>query len=559
MRALALVGHQRHAVAARVGDPRRRRRRRSSAAPRDRRVLEAGLARSSASKRGSPGGTTSPRPCRRTIRGGPSNAQSMTHDAAVLAQVGDRLRAAADDVEVGDRVRRRARAATPIGPFGETLTWPSPAERRGGDEEQRLARDPVAQVVVDLARRCAPWSNRSGQPSSTSAAISRSVAAASRSVTRMWRSSPHCSPAATLIRRRPRCSASSRPECAVGGQPHERRGGRRERERRAVQRGGEPARARVRPRRGGGRSRRRRARAPTARGLRGRVDREIDGVGARPSRAGRARSRRGSRPSRGPWRSCGRPAGSAARRPGRRRPRRARGTRRAPRRAGPSTRSGTRARSARSSSADEPAPVGSLGEQSAIARVAGRSRRPTRAAEVGTAAVPGSTGRPPARSASRGSGCQPGHATSSSPPPRSSACAGRLQQLAGAVADHDLRGRDAVARAAIASRSARAPGPGSALSARRSANVAALTVSGAAARARSWRRGRAARPRRARAGARSSACSRSSARELVRRQLLELPVVVEEAPHRGANVGPGPRDQQEPERRTRARRRSRWP
>ena len=41
---------------------------------------------------------------RRTIRGGPSKAQSMTTIAAVLAQVGDGLGAGADHVEVGDGV-----------------------------------------------------------------------------------------------------------------------------------------------------------------------------------------------------------------------------------------------------------------------------------------------------------------------------------------------------------------------------------------------------------------------------------------------------------------------
>ena len=35
-------------------------------------------AASSSSKRGSPGSTYSPRPCRRTIRGGPSKAQNIT-------------------------------------------------------------------------------------------------------------------------------------------------------------------------------------------------------------------------------------------------------------------------------------------------------------------------------------------------------------------------------------------------------------------------------------------------------------------------------------------------
>ena len=74
----ALEVHERHAVAARVGDPRDVDDDDRAARLGDRRVLEGGPARSSSAKRGSPSRTTSPRPCRRRIRGGPSKAQSIT-------------------------------------------------------------------------------------------------------------------------------------------------------------------------------------------------------------------------------------------------------------------------------------------------------------------------------------------------------------------------------------------------------------------------------------------------------------------------------------------------
>ena len=78
----------------------------------------------------------------------------------------------------------------------------------------RLARDPVAQLVVDRVVSACHGATVAVSPARHSAAISRSVAAASRSVTRTWRSSPHCSPAATLIRRRPRCSDRFAPDGA---------------------------------------------------------------------------------------------------------------------------------------------------------------------------------------------------------------------------------------------------------------------------------------------------------------------------------------------------------
>ena len=55
------------------------------------------------------------------------------------------------------RGRRRVWSSStcedPIGPFGETLTWPSASSGARADEEQRLPRDPLAQVVGDRVVR----------------------------------------------------------------------------------------------------------------------------------------------------------------------------------------------------------------------------------------------------------------------------------------------------------------------------------------------------------------------------------------------------------------------
>ena len=69
-------------------------------------------------------------------------------DAPILAQVGDRLRAGADYVEIGDRVvvehpERVDRA------LGREVDVPVAGQRRGAREEERLAGDPVALVIVD--------------------------------------------------------------------------------------------------------------------------------------------------------------------------------------------------------------------------------------------------------------------------------------------------------------------------------------------------------------------------------------------------------------------------
>src|SRR3954454_4079046 len=78
----------------------------------------------SAPKSTASGARTSPRPCRRTIRGGPSNEHSITtirpfsrRWAIVSAPLPITSRYA---TVCGSRIRR-----LPIGPFGETLTWPS--------------------------------------------------------------------------------------------------------------------------------------------------------------------------------------------------------------------------------------------------------------------------------------------------------------------------------------------------------------------------------------------------------------------------------------------------
>jgi hypothetical protein len=69
-------------------------------------------------------------------------------DPAVLADVGDRLRAAAHDVQVRDRVVvEHAQAADR--PLRRDVDVAVAVQRRGPHEEHRLARDPRALVLVD--------------------------------------------------------------------------------------------------------------------------------------------------------------------------------------------------------------------------------------------------------------------------------------------------------------------------------------------------------------------------------------------------------------------------
>ena len=173
MLALALEAHERHAVAARVGDPRRRRRRRPSAAPRGSTLLEA--ARSQRARRSGVAGAAPPRRGRAGGRSAAAPRRRRHHDdAAVLAEVRDRLGAAAVDVEVGDRARPE-HAQRPIGPFGETFTWPSPSSGALPTKNsgwRGSSRAVVVDLVVDLATarhslragrggvRCAPMPRR---------------------------------------------------------------------------------------------------------------------------------------------------------------------------------------------------------------------------------------------------------------------------------------------------------------------------------------------------------------------------------------------------------------
>jgi hypothetical protein len=74
-------------------------------------------------------------------------------DAAVLAQVRDRLSAASDQIEVGDRVRIEHLQALDRALRREVDV--AAGLRRGGDEEHLLAADPPRQLVVDLSEHLA--------------------------------------------------------------------------------------------------------------------------------------------------------------------------------------------------------------------------------------------------------------------------------------------------------------------------------------------------------------------------------------------------------------------
>ena len=140
LRALALVGHERHAEAAGVGDP--------LDVDADHRAVLLG-------QRGRCRGTRR-RPPARTVAAAvqahdprrPLEGAQHDDDAPVVAQVRDGLRAAADEVEVGDRVlvedpQRLDRA------LGRDVDVAAVAARRGGHEEHALARDPRRQPRVD--------------------------------------------------------------------------------------------------------------------------------------------------------------------------------------------------------------------------------------------------------------------------------------------------------------------------------------------------------------------------------------------------------------------------
>ena len=151
LRALALELHERDAVAARVGDALD-----VDADHRAHRVCGRVEARRRA--RG-PAGSTSARPCSRTIFGGPSNAQNMTTMrpfsracAIVSAPLPTKSRYA---TSVGPRIRNQRRS-----PFGDTLTCPSVGERRRRDEEEMLPLDPGGRAARRSPSRPSPRPER---------------------------------------------------------------------------------------------------------------------------------------------------------------------------------------------------------------------------------------------------------------------------------------------------------------------------------------------------------------------------------------------------------------
>ena len=92
------------------------------------------------------------------MRGGPSNAQSMTTMRPLSLQVRDGLGAAADEVQVGHRVLVE-HAQRLDRPLGRDVDVAAVAAGRGGDEEHALAGDPRRQPRRRSRRRPWPWSS----------------------------------------------------------------------------------------------------------------------------------------------------------------------------------------------------------------------------------------------------------------------------------------------------------------------------------------------------------------------------------------------------------------
>ena len=157
VRAQPLVAHERNAVTARIGHPLH-----VDHDDRPPRLGAVGLGEGTALEQlveaGVAGGhhltaSVQPEDPRRPLEGAQHD-----HDAPVLAQVGDRLRAAADHVEVGDG----ALVEHPQGvdrPLRRDVHVTLAVERRRADEEQRLALDPAAQVIVDAVEDLAHSGN----------------------------------------------------------------------------------------------------------------------------------------------------------------------------------------------------------------------------------------------------------------------------------------------------------------------------------------------------------------------------------------------------------------
>ncbi len=77
----------------------------------------------------------------------PVEGTEHQHDASVLAQVRDRLDAAAGEIEVRDAVR--AEHGERVESFRREVHHPVASERRRRDEEHALAQQPLAHALVD--------------------------------------------------------------------------------------------------------------------------------------------------------------------------------------------------------------------------------------------------------------------------------------------------------------------------------------------------------------------------------------------------------------------------
>ena len=109
---------------------------------------------------GEAGVITLPLPWRRMILGGPVKAQEHQHDSAVLAEVGDSLRAAARYIQVGDLAGPEYSKA--VKALWRSVHVPILGERAPLQQRTRAAGESSSRVQVRSNRRLCPCESCAG-------------------------------------------------------------------------------------------------------------------------------------------------------------------------------------------------------------------------------------------------------------------------------------------------------------------------------------------------------------------------------------------------------------